>query len=44
MKNNEEGLFVKRLRNLIPAIEIKVERVSILFSYRKDNPMFCSLI
>jgi len=27
VKTNEEGLFVKRLRSLFPAIEIKVEHV-----------------
>lgn len=27
VKSNEDGLFVKRLRSLFPAIEIKVEHV-----------------
>ena len=27
MKNNGDGLFVKRLRSLFPAIEIKIEHV-----------------
>lgn len=31
MKNNEDGLFVKRLRSLFPAIEIKIEHVCFHF-------------
>jgi hypothetical protein len=33
IKSNEDGLFVKRLRSLFPAIEIKIEHVCILFFY-----------
>ena len=30
MKSNEDGLFVKRLRSLFPAIEIKIDHVRIV--------------
>jgi hypothetical protein len=33
IKSNEDGLFVKRLRSLFPAIEIKIEHVCILFLF-----------
>lgn len=32
MKSNEDGLFVKRLRSLFPAIEIKIDHVRIVRS------------
>jgi hypothetical protein len=31
VKSSEDGLFVKRLRSLFPAIEIKIEHVSLSF-------------
>ncbi len=39
VKNNDEGLFVKRLRSLFPAIEIKVEHVRFfrIFFFRGMN-------
>jgi hypothetical protein len=39
VKNNDEGLFVKRLRSLFPAIEIKVEHVrfSRIFLFLRTN-------